>query len=509
MSVVFDLLFAWKARSTHHKLAMDALRELQTQDALGWEQFFLGHLDAYLEGAKAPDTQFKDFRNHVLHPAENYWGGAVKATERAYQDTVATLRKGDWPAAAFKAGVLSHYYTDVLMPFHTGQSEQEGVVHRAGEWSVTQSYEDLLDVIDSAHGGLPIVSVPDTDDWLARMVREAADLAHKHYQTLIDHYDLSVGRSHPAQGFDAEGQRCLAEVLGHAIVGLARILDRAIDDAGVQPPPVNLTPQIVLGALTIPFRWVANNVADRHQRAVIEAIWREYQASGKVVHALPEDERSVRADHAKEVLKTPLFQLDHQPIEPPGAQFTGGPGGAAPKRRPSSRPRPMPSSSTAEHSGGSTLGTTDAQGTRWYLSEGDPVENAPSVGPKTAKRLAKLDVETVGDLLDLDPDEAAESLGVRHIQAETIQAWQAQARLVCEVPNLRGHDAQILVGCGIESPEQLATAQSDALLPMVEAYSATRDGQWITRGKVPDLAEISNWIQWASQRRSETRSQAA
>ena len=76
MNLLFRVLFASGCRNTHHKLAMDALRHLRGADAERWQKLFLKLHTEYLDGSKAPDTIFKDFKNHVLHVRENYWGGA-------------------------------------------------------------------------------------------------------------------------------------------------------------------------------------------------------------------------------------------------------------------------------------------------------------------------------------------------------------------------------------------------------------------------------------------------
>ena len=77
MSQLFRVLYANKCTSTHHKLAMDALLQLETVHAGAWQNLFIKNIELYLDGAKAPDKKFKDFRNHVLHVQDNYWGGAV------------------------------------------------------------------------------------------------------------------------------------------------------------------------------------------------------------------------------------------------------------------------------------------------------------------------------------------------------------------------------------------------------------------------------------------------
>ena len=41
------------------------------------QRLILKHHAQYLEGSKAPDKEFKDFKNHVLHVRDNMWGGCA------------------------------------------------------------------------------------------------------------------------------------------------------------------------------------------------------------------------------------------------------------------------------------------------------------------------------------------------------------------------------------------------------------------------------------------------
>ena len=124
MSLLQKIIFASYARSTHHKMALDALQFLQGPNAAQWRDLLLSEYGSYLQGAKDPDDRFKDFKNHVLHVRENFWGGAVAAAEHWYGQLVDQLRAKAWKDSAYSAGVLSHYFTDPHMPFHTGQSGQ-------------------------------------------------------------------------------------------------------------------------------------------------------------------------------------------------------------------------------------------------------------------------------------------------------------------------------------------------------------------------------------------------
>jgi len=72
--------------------------------------------------------------------------------------------------------------------------------------------------------------------------------------------------------------------------------------------------------------------------------------------------------------------------------------------------------------------------------------------------LEKLGIMNVGDLLDCDIDETVHLLNARHIDAEALTDWQDQSRLMMDVPGLRVHDTQILVGAGIRNAADLAAA---------------------------------------------------
>lgn len=140
---------------------------------------------------------------------------------------------------------------------------------------------------------------------------------------------------------------------------------------------------------------------------------------------------------------------------------------------------------------------------RFRLSRTSAVVDAPSIGPKTAKRLAKAGITTVADLLAAGAAETAEALDVKHISAETIVAWQHQAQLMCRVPELLARDTQILVGSGFTTPEDIAAAEAADLLEFAKSYAATPEGNRALRGSdPPDLSRVTKWIDWAGHRRA-------
>ena len=514
-STLFNVLFAWKCSSTHHKLALDALNHIRGDAAENWRNLCLKNIETYLDGSKAPDNKFKDFKNHVLHVRDNYWGGAIAAAQKWYDATVAALRDRKWTDAVYAAGVLSHYYTDPIQPFHTGQCEAEGIVHRAAEWSIACAYRELTEILEADLGGWPDVAIPEGPDWLAKMVKAGADLANPHYEACIEHYDLKRGVKDPPGGLDQEMKDRLAKLIGHAVVGYARIMERAFADSAASPPATGITLLGVMARLTIPIFWVTKKLKDAKERAIVEATFKEFQATGKVIDALTEDDYSIRELHATEVLKKPLAELDEEepaligtahgigaPARPRAVKAAGTIAPPAPKAAPvpPNPPSPEPLKISVSVESPTRPAHVAPEHDRYHLDPSLPVEKAPSIGSKTAAMLERHGIKTVRDLLSADPDRLAESVNDRHIDAYTILTWQMQADLCCSVPNLRGHDAQILTACGISHRDELAAAQAEPLLKKVDAFVTTPAGERILRGgERPDLKEVNNWISWASQ----------
>ena len=140
---------------------------------------------------------------------------------------------------------------------------------------------------------------------------------------------------------------------------------------------------------------------------------------------------------------------------------------------------------------------------KFYLNLNDQLEAAPSIGAKTAERFEAIGVVTVDDFLKQTAESMATKLKYKRITAKLVREWQHQARFVCRVPNLRGHDAQLLVGCDITEPETLATMQPQSLLNVILPFAESKEGIRIIRnGKKPDLEEINDWIAWAAEMRS-------
>jgi len=614
------------------------LLHLRGRFAERWRNLFLTNYEAYLEGSKAPDAKFRDFRNHVLHVDDDFWGGAVESTQEWYARTVEMLKLGEWEEAAYAAGVLSHYYTDPVMPLHTAQSEAETVIHRACEWSIAQTYDAIRDII-AARTGFPDLEPGEGVDWLGQMVRDGAIFSNQYYDTLVRDYDFAKGASDPPAGLDRDLRNMLAKVLAYAATGWSRILERAIDESEARPPRTNPTVQAFFTTLKVPIHYITRRLTEENERAIVVAMYDELQETGTLDEMLAGEQRTIRRLYEEQVaaprrekeaalrrrgLKVeprkksrpstgstahdPVFLLaptgdaeagnamrnriaagvageqeeqesqqrrrsqgtrpvtttaksddrdktaakarTEKPASSPPAKWqvttpdttpdTDKKSSKTEQKKPaanekkSSQPddpfdfdleapegltlhEPQKSSAArkfydepddednAFQSSGSKGASYGPQHEplRFYLERSDDVEAAPSIGKKTAKRLYKVGVRTVDDLLSADPESTSDRLNIRHIQPETIIEWQQQAKLVCRIPNLRGHDAQLLVASGYTSPESVARARSEEVLSLVEDFAGTNEGQRIIRGGTePDIDEVNNWISWAAQARS-------
>ncbi len=141
-------------------------------------------------------------------------------------------------------------------------------------------------------------------------------------------------------------------------------------------------------------------------------------------------------------------------------------------------------------------------GNRFYLDLSSPIVDAPTIGPQLAIRLNEIGVHLVSDLLERSALSLAESIALPKYSAKDVEAWQNQARMVCRIPNLRGHDAQLLVAAGYTSPEALTASKLQEVLTRVSKVANSKSGQRILRGsKAPDEAEVKDWLEWAANSR--------
>ncbi len=521
MNLLFRVLYAAHCKSTHHKLALDALRFLSCPNVEDWRRLFLKQHVPYLQGAKEPDTKFRDFQNHVVHVEQNNWGGAAKAAELWYGRAVQQLRRGDWVNGVYAAGILSHYYTDPIQPFHTGQSQAEQNIHRAAEWSITKSYADIWAIAEKENY-FADVEVPSGSNWLTEMVHAGAATSHPYYDELIKHYDFAAGSKNPPKGLDDHSRRVLAKLIAYAVVGFSRVLARLIRDANVAAPQVSLSIETVVASLNVPIAYVTKQLADRNERVAVKAMFDEYQRTGKVVESLDDDEKAIRRMVAErdgtaptpQPVKAAPKKLEDVPqravMAPAVEPRVFEPAPARAEVRPSlasevaqtAEPKPAVAEPSVESNDAAEVRTQ-----RRYLTLEADIVDAPSIGPKMAERFYAVGLNRVSDLLSSDPERACEALAIKQLTPELFKIWQSQAQLCCDIPGLRGHDAQILVACGYRTADAVANADHAELTKAAIGIVSSPAGQRVLRGSnPPDAEEVAFWIQ--SARGEQTRAAA-
>jgi predicted flap endonuclease-1-like 5' DNA nuclease len=278
-------------------------------------------------------------------------------------------------------------------------------------------------------------------------------------------------------------------------------------------------------------------MASASERARVRAMYREYRQTGKLRQTLSEDDRTVRRLHATEILRQPLANIDALwPRETGSLHGTGRPARVTKKIRPATRkpasrvepsvklpaeavaPKPAPALSIAERTrqvaarlaplrpaatakpAPKPAAPEPDDETELRLSHESPVELAPSIGPKTASRLTAIGIHTVEDLLQASPEDAATRLKFKHISARVIRDWQSQATLALAIPELDSIAAQLLVAVGVREIDDLANADPDMLLNMLDEFCDTPEGQRLLRDAAPpDEDELRAWIEAAQE----------
>ncbi|TWU45090.1 hypothetical protein Q31b_02610 [Novipirellula aureliae] len=480
---LLSILKAAHCRSTHHFFAIDALPMVQTEPGKRLTTLLLCHHDRYLAGAKDPDTRFRDFQNHVVHVENNYWGGAPRVAHAWYGRLMKYLRADRFADAAHAAGVLSHYFTDPLQPLHTAQSDREKVLHRPIEWSITKSYHSIFQ--HWVNDDLRVVfQLSDGEQWLGEAILHGARFANRKYQFLLDRYRLEEGVKDPPSGLDEETRDMLAELFGLAITGWARVLERAAMEAeSIRMTPIpkhSLTLATLMSTIKMPTRLWMRRIESKVQKLKIQKLFEEYRQTGDVIVNLPSDidivHRVVKI-HQSEMAwnekRRKASEKKVEPIEPQSQEPTKS------KTAVESTPAILPFVKPG-------LGN---------LADHDPIVDAPSIGPKTAARFEAIGIHTVGEFRKAIPTEVAQLLATYWITRETIEEWQSQTTLMCEVPRLRVRDAQMLCGAGCKNAVDVANSDVSELHQEILRYSATSSGRrYLRDAKPPSRAEVGKWI---------------
>jgi predicted flap endonuclease-1-like 5' DNA nuclease len=449
----------------------------------------LAHFADYLQGAKDPDTAFKDFQNHVLHVQDGFWGGAAKAAAKWYAEGLEHLAAGRYRDASYSIGVLSHYYTDPWMPLHTGQTTKESVVHRPMEWSICCAYSEIMELALSDQS-LPSYELPESDTWLKDAIHASALLAHRYYHELIDTYDMTEARVQPKLALGQSSRKILAQLFTWAISGWAAVLDRMSFESPATVPSFSLTWPTLLATIKVPVARISKTIAEVQQKREVEAILHEYLATGTVKRSLPEEQTAVVKARIRypellptqreiSVARTIVSQTYPNQSAVPEAREEKPATTTETKNRPAITPSidPQPSNSSGQVK---------------RLELDDPIVDAPAIGPKTAARLEAIGIRTVRQLLMADSQELSSKLKTSWIKSQTIDQWKVQARLVHEIAGLSAAGSGLLYLAGVTSVEEFLRQSVDELHQLVVKASQTSEGQRVLREKSPPSKDILN-----------------
>ncbi|MDP2401752.1 MAG: zinc dependent phospholipase C family protein, partial [Actinomycetota bacterium] len=128
--------------------------------------------DAALLASDDPDTVFGDTVNHLFRPTGPFSRGAAQKVADHYHEMYVAHAAGNFELASQHLGWLSHYYSDILVPFHTsvymeGSDDAEHLsyelkvdeYHRAAgdnrNWITPRSYQAVTDIraktVDAAY----------------------------------------------------------------------------------------------------------------------------------------------------------------------------------------------------------------------------------------------------------------------------------------------------------------------------------------------------------------------
>jgi len=492
MSFLRSVLRAAHCRSTHHFFALDSTLYVDTAAGQRLGNLLLKHHERYLAGAKDPDDRFRDFHNHCVHVRDGYWGGAPRLAMIWYERLRNYLISDRLSDAAYAAGVLSHYFTDPLQPLHTAQTEREPMVHRAMEWSIRCCYDEILSLWRDDELRV-VYQLGEGEAWLAEAIFKGARFANHSYDRLVNTYDLERGSTNPADGLDANAKATFASLFGLAITGLARLWERVAQEAeeakGSEIAHQGLTFEAVFATLQVPEKLLLKRIQNRQERNEVARVLDEVRRTGQVVDNIPAEcfvKQQVWIVHQRELawrqpMDEPSDRSEPISAHPPTLSFVDAQERLGETRRNADESIIQPSISSPG---------------RKRLHRSDPIIDAPSIGPKTAARMAAIGIHDVGSFLDEDAGSLAVRLETRWITTKTIGEWQAQARLMCEVPGLLARDTQLLVGAGYRNFDQVKAGNAELIHQAITRFADTSEGRSVLRnGEVPALKLVQQWVE--------------
>ncbi|KAA5542758.1 hypothetical protein FYK55_14660 [Roseiconus nitratireducens] len=467
---------------THQRFAIDALPLVATAGGTRLASWLLVHHAQYLRGAIDPDIRFRDYHNHVIHVREGCWGAAPRVARHWYFRLQQHLRSQNFAQAAYSAGVLSHYFTDVFQPLHTACSERENLVHGPLEWSIEQAYDQILGCWQTDPSRMVMPTIHQTD-WLTGMMLHGAKRAGQHFDLLSERYRLLRVFENPTAGLDPVSLRVLAELFGLAISGWARILERAAGDAeaNLRRPLPSCGHRITLAGTIAgcPIHLLKNRVAYWRRRRLIRAVTDEYLRTGHLDRCLPAEvdiKRRVIAVYRDEQQRKAKLRQDANARRildaSIGPQHLGQHDTVASSERPAA----------------------PARRTEGGLSKKDSIRCLSSLGPAIARRLETIGVNTIGDFLQCPSRKLADHLATGWIDKRWLRQRQMEANLRCEISGLSCSEAAWLAEIEIADTLQLADADAFDLDHRIRQRLANPDQPWLRQVAPPSPDRLESLI---------------
>lgn len=295
MNRLIHILRKSHCHRAHHRLAIDALTEIQTAAGLRLARLVARNYPHYLRGSIAPDVEFRDFKNHVILVSQQNWGGATHLADFWYRKACEKLQQKRWTEAVHALGVLSHYFTDPMLPLQTTIGDDHSIYHLPLNWAVYRNYQQAYDRFRS--GAFRITfQLARHSEFLKDAQESAASLCAEHSEPLMRGLDLNQCVLQPTKALSADSIDRLAMILGLAVQGWARVLERLAEESAIEIPRVQLASTTFLTAIDVPLQLSIKRWKDRLEQSAVRSLVTEYRETGKVVEHVPEAVRSVQSE---------------------------------------------------------------------------------------------------------------------------------------------------------------------------------------------------------------------
>ncbi len=141
-----------------------------------WKNAFLWYMSELKTGSTTPDQVYQDWANHLYYiPHTDNSTTADIAVNRWYNYVVNNFTQGNWKEGFFAAGVMSHYFTDINIPVHTGPY-----------WDGHPAYEK--DINNHLSEFEVTLEAPSLVTNITEFVIEHATMAHQYYDIIHEAY---------------------------------------------------------------------------------------------------------------------------------------------------------------------------------------------------------------------------------------------------------------------------------------------------------------------------------